>query len=165
MYSANSLHLGIMSNLSSFISWYLYKPRTVCINIASAEHQNTNRSYCLLELHLHVSCLFFATQNQKNEWCQFLLPCGIWETGGHNLHMSCLPVITFSPRLMTGNGSLGGDESHRQASQVVEHENGIFKEQESQPPSMCFYFQRAIKRWGQRGLDFKHPVSSGIPLK
>lgn len=73
---------------------------------------------------------------------QFLLPCGIWETGGHNRPMLCLLVITFSSRLMAGNGSLGGDESLGKASQVVEHENGIFKDWKS---SMCFYFQRAIK--------------------
>lgn len=28
---------------------------------------------------------------------QFLLPCGIWETGGQNPHMLRLLVITFSP--------------------------------------------------------------------
>lgn len=37
--------------------------------------------------------------------------CGIWDTGGHYLHMLCLLVITFPPRLMTGNCSLGDDES------------------------------------------------------
>lgn len=41
--------------------------------------------------------------------------------------MLCLIVITFSPRLMVGNGSLGEDESPRKGSQVGEHENGIFK--------------------------------------
>lgn len=63
---------------------------------------------------------------------------------------------------MAGNGSLGGDESLGKASQVVEHENGIFKDWKS---SMCFYFQRAIKHWEQRGLGFKHPVSSSIPVE
>lgn len=97
-----------------------------------------------------------------NDDHQFLLLCGIWETGGHNLHMLCLLVITFSPRLMTGIGSLGGGDSSRQPSQVGEHENGISKHWKS---SMCFYFQRTIKHWGQKGLDFKQPVSSSIPLK
>ena len=62
---------------------------------------------------------------------QFLLLCGIWETGGHNPHMLCLLVITFSPRLMTENESLGRDDSSKRASQVGEHENGISKEWKS----------------------------------
>lgn len=45
--------------------------------------------------------------------------------------MLCVIVITFSPSLMVGNGSLGEDESPRNGSQVGDHENGIFKEWES----------------------------------
>lgn len=66
-----------------------------------------------------------------NDLHPFLLLCGILETGGHYLHMLCLLAITFSPRLMMGNESLGGDDSSRWASQVGEHVNGISKDWQS----------------------------------
>lgn len=88
-------------------------------------------------------------------------PVAFGKRGRRPPRMLRLLVITFSPRLMTGNWALGGNESPQQASQVLEHENGICKDWKSLPPSMCFYFQRAITHRGQRGWDFKNSVSSG----
>lgn len=77
-------------------------------------------------INMVTACSLQQRIRRMNDY-KFLLTYGIWEKGGHNLNMLCRLVITFSPHTHDRKWVF----RREWVTSNLEHENGIFKDQQS----------------------------------